>query len=88
MMASKYFDDQPARVVLAAGHDFPDATVATAITARTGAPVLLTRSDHLVKPSSQYLRNNRENVLKVDIIGGTGAVNERVVDQIHQALGG
>lgn len=86
-MASKYFDDQPARVVLAAGHDFPDATVATAITARTGAPVLLTRSDHLVKPSSQYLRDNRENVLKVDIIGSTGAVKERVADQIHQALG-
>lgn len=50
--------------------------------------MLLTRPDHLVKPSSQYLRDNRENVLKVDIIGGTGAVNERVVDQIHQALGG
>lgn len=85
-MAHKYFEDQPARVVLASGHDFPDATVATAITARTGAPVLLTRPDHLVKPSSQYLRDNRENVLKVDIIGGIGAVNERVVDQIHQAL--
>lgn len=86
-VASTYFPPSPGRVAVATGTDFPDATLAASVTARTGAPLVLSRPETLTKPTAKFLGVNKASVQKVDIVGGTGAVGEAVRYEIHQALG-
>lgn len=85
-VASAYFPPNPARIAVATGKDFPDATLAASLTARTGSPLVLTRTDTLTKPTTQFLTRNRASVRKVDLVGGTGAVSETVRGEIYSAL--
>ena len=85
-VALAYFPPNPARVAVATGKDFPDATLAASLTARTGSPLVLTRTDTLTKPTTQFLTRNRASVRKVDLVGGTGAVSETVRGEIYSAL--
>lgn len=85
-VASAYFPPNPGRIAVATGKDFPDATLAASLTARTGAPLVLTRVNTLTKPTTQFLTRNRASVRKVDLVGGTGAVSEKVRGEIYHAL--
>ena len=85
-VASAYFPPNPGRIAVATGKDFPDATLAASLTARTGAPLVLTRVNTLTKPTTQFLTRNRASVRKVDLVGGTRAVSEKVRGEIYHAL--
>lgn len=85
-VASAYFPPNPGRIAVATGKDFPDATLAASLTARTGSPLVLTRTDTLTKPTTQFLTRNRASVRKVDVVGGKAAVTEKVRGEIYSAL--
>lgn len=85
-VASAYFPPNPGRIAVATGKDFPDATLAASLTARTGSPLVLTRTDTLTKPTTQFLSRNRASVRKVDVVGGKAAVTEKVRGEIYSAL--
>ena len=85
-VASVYFPPNPGRIAVATGKDFPDATLAASLTARTGSPLVLTRPDTLTKPTTQFLTRNRASVRKVDVVGGKAAVTEKVRGEIYSAL--
>lgn len=85
-VASAYFPPNPGRIAVATGKDFPDATLAASLTARTGSPLVLTRTDTLSKPTTQFLTRNRASVRKVDVVGGKAAVTEKVRGEIYSAL--
>lgn len=87
-VAREFFPAEPARVVVATGMDFPDATIATAITARTGAPVTLTPPTALAPVTKEYLSDSRASLRKVDILGGQQAVSSRVESEIVAAVSG
>ncbi|WP_311497748.1 cell wall-binding repeat-containing protein [uncultured Mobiluncus sp.] len=85
-VASAYFPPNPGRIAVATGKDFPDATLAASLTARTGSPLVLTRTDTLTQPTTQFLTRNRASVRKVDVVGGKAAVTEKVRGEIYSAL--
>lgn len=85
-VASAYFPPNPGRIAVATGKDFPDATLAASLTARTGSPLVLTRPDTLTQPTTQFLTRNRASVRKVDVVGGKAAVTEKVRGEIYSAL--
>ena len=85
-VASAYFPPNPGRIAVATGKDFPDATLAASLTARTGSPLVLTRTDTLTQPTTQFLTRNRASVRKVDVVGGKSAVTEKVRGEIYSAL--
>ena len=85
-VASAYFPPNPGRIAVATGKDFPDATLAASLTARTGSPLVLTRPDTLTQPTTQFLARNRASVRKVDVVGGKAAVTEKVRGEIYSAL--
>lgn len=85
-VASAYFPPNPGRIAVATGKDFPDATLAASLTARTGSPLVLTRPDSLTQPTTQFLTRNRASVRKVDVVGGKAAVTEKVRGEIYSAL--
>ena len=85
-VASAYFPPNPGRIAVATGKDFPDATLAASLTARTGSPLVLTRTDTITKPTTQFLTRNRASVRKVDVVGGKAAVTEKVRGEIYSAL--
>lgn len=88
MLASSYFPSQPARVIVATGRDFPDATVAAAITAKTGAPLTLTSPDRLAKPTEKFFAGLGGSLQKLDVLGGEGAISSSVVKQIVETSRG
>lgn len=85
-VASAYFPPNPGRIAVATGSDFPDATLAASLTARTGSPLVLTKPQTLTKPTTQFLTRNRASVRKVDVVGGKAAVTEQVRSEIYKAL--
>lgn len=87
-VAQTFFPPGPARVVVATGRDFPDATVATAITAKTGAPVTLTPAYRLAPVTGKYLQASKNSIRKIDVLGGNAAVNPRVEAEIKAAVTG
>lgn len=87
-VATSFFPANPARVVVATGMDFPDATVATAITAKTGAPVTLTPAHRLAPITGKYLHTTKNSIKKIDILGGTKAVTTRVESEIIAVVTG
>ena len=64
------------RVFVALGENFPDALVAAAAAGAAGAPVLLTRHDHV--PASTLFEVNRLHPTTIYIVGGTAAISATV----------
>ncbi|MDO5671409.1 MAG: cell wall-binding repeat-containing protein [Actinomycetaceae bacterium] len=85
LVAGAYFK-APARVLVATGTDFPDASFATTVSAKTGAPLTLALPVDLTKPTENYLHNVRGSVKAVNIIGGGEAINHNVETQVRRAL--
>lgn len=72
-------------VVVATGHDYPDALAGTPVARRAGAPILLTGRTSLPAPTEQELR--RRSPSRVWIMGGTAAISEAVVERIRAVTG-
>jgi len=71
---------------IASGSSYADALSGGALAAKNGAPILLTNPSVLVDPTKAELR--RLGPSKVVILGGAGAVSEKVAAQIRAAVPG
>lgn len=75
------WDDGDAEtVVVATGADFPDALAATPLASSHFAPLLLTKKDSLPVGFADELK--RLGAKDVILVGGTGAISEKVQNQI------
>jgi len=72
------------RVALATGANFPDALAGSGLAAAAGMPILLTRPDSLPLATTIALR--AMNASTTIVLGGTGAVSERVVADLPAPL--
>lgn len=74
-------DDSAETVVLATGANFPDALAATPLASSYTAPLLLSRKDSL--PQGFFEELTRLGTKHVIIVGGTGAISDKVLKQIE-----
>lgn len=73
-------DGEAETVVVATGADFPDALAATPLASSYYAPLLLTKKDSLPAGFADELK--RLGAKNVILIGGTGAISEKVQNEI------
>jgi putative cell wall-binding protein len=76
--------EQPEEIVLATGQDFPDALAAGPLAYQLDAPILLTRTKELPESVKTYI--DVQNVQRVTIIGGPGAVSAEVEKYLRDTL--
>lgn len=74
------------RVLIASGTKYPDATIASTVSGRTGNPLLLTAPEALSAPAASFMRDNAEALTSGTVFGGTGAVSEAVRASAKTAL--
>lgn len=67
--------------ILACGEDYPDALSSVPLAKKYDAPILLSHRNYIDGAVLQELQSL--NVGKVFIIGGTGAVNDRILNQLN-----
>lgn len=71
-------------LILTSGEDFPDALSISSIAASKGWPILLTGRDKIDESVLEYIRNLSPE--KIYIIGGTGAITDKIKDRVKQEL--
>jgi putative cell wall-binding protein len=71
---------------LATGTDFPDALAGGVLQGRRGAPILLTDGRSLSTATDGAIRTRADEFGIVRYLGGTGAVNQHVRDQVAAIL--
>lgn len=64
------------KVVVATGHDFPDALSAASIAGMKGMPILLSDKDSVPDVVSQYIA--KKNINSAYIVGGVGVLSENI----------
>lgn len=76
-------------LLLASGEIFADALVAAPAARRLGGSLLLVHPEDLESSgaTSQFLRDNRDNLDRVLVVGDSDTVADRVVDQVRTAVG-
>ncbi len=84
-VAEQFFDAPPV-VGLATGEDFPDALAGGASVAHDGGPLVLTFTDTLGQPVSDYLVSEQESIDRVVLFGGTQALSEAVERAVRDLL--
>lgn len=72
-------------VIIASGEDYPTAFLASALSARTGFPVLLTRKDTLPDITTNSLK--QYCVKQAIVIGNENHISNHVVDSIERTIG-
>jgi len=72
------FADNPRRVFLATGEEYADALSISSTAAQNETPLLLTSGEELSESTAAYLREHRDTLQEVRIIGGPAAVSEEV----------
>lgn len=84
------FYPNPTQIYVANGFDFADALSGSPLAATQNAPILLVnpRSEKLPKSIEAYLEILRNNQVQphVSVLGGEGAVPERLIDKINGVL--
>lgn len=78
--------DSTGVVYLASGTDYPDALAGAAAASGEGAPVLLATRDRLPAETAAALKYHAPS--KLVVLGGSGALSEKVVSQAKAAAGG
>lgn len=76
---ARSFFDTPSRVLLASANDFPDALAGGALAAALDAPLLLTDSQILPGPVSEYLADDVAEAAAGVVLGGPVAVSQQVL---------
>lgn len=69
--------------ILACGEDYPDALSAVPLAKKYDAPILLTHRTYIDSSVLEELRSL--NVGKVFVIGGTGAVSDKILSQLNSS---
>ncbi|GAA3692994.1 hypothetical protein GCM10022377_01860 [Zhihengliuella alba] len=84
-ISKTYFPGGSSVVYLATAHDFADALVAGPAAAAEGGPVLLTPAGGLDGTVAQEIK--RLAPYKVVLVGGEGAVSQKVADSVAEIVG-
>jgi putative cell wall-binding protein len=86
------FNPNPSTVFLATGYDFADSLAGSAFAAKKGCPILLMNSNSGTIPLStlKYLVNLEKTGTKpsVIVLGGSGAIDNAMVNRVVQFLEG
>jgi putative cell wall-binding protein len=78
--------DDPTRVVIATGEDFPDALTASAPAAKMGAPVLFSFGESLRPAVRDYLEDHPD-ISRAYVIGEDDVVSAAVEDELEDLVG-
>jgi putative cell wall-binding protein len=78
------FDAPLDTIVVATGGNFPDALAGTPAAALRGAPILLVTTTSIPDPIAAQL--SRLNPREILVLGGVGAVNDQVLEQLRTYL--
>lgn len=84
-ISKKHFASPVDRVVVASGQDFPDALGAGPFAAHFGVPLLLVPKDGTL-PSSVATEISRLKPSSIEVVGGTGAVSDDMLDQLDDRV--
>ncbi|HVJ50518.1 cell wall-binding repeat-containing protein [Desulfitobacterium sp.] len=86
------FYPNPTQIYVANGYEFADALAGSPLAASKNAPILLVdpNGNHLPQSITDYLNMLRKNNVtpQVNVLGGEGAVPQRLIDQINEILQG
>lgn len=89
LILNKFYPN-PSQIYVANGYDFADALSGSTLAATHDAPILLVNpwSNNLPKSIVDYLVTLRNNNVQpqVNVLGGEGAVPQRLVDKINDIL--
>jgi len=66
------------RIKIVSGENFPDALSAGSFAGASGTPILMTRSSSIPTATIEFLEKNNAAIRHIDIIGGTGVIDDRV----------
>lgn len=83
-IADSLKDKAISTVVLSSGEQYPDALSVSSFAAHQGWPILLSSRDRLPQEVKEFLQEKQPS--KVFITGGTGALSEKVISEIHESL--
>lgn len=72
-------------VIIASEENYPDALSMSAVATKNGYPILIVPHNSLPAYASKYLSTNKPS--KVYVAGGTGSINDSVVQSILKASG-
>lgn len=85
------FYPNPTQIYVANGYEFADALAGSPLAASQNAPILLVdpKGNHLPQSITDYLNMLKKNNVtpEVNVLGGEGAVPQRLIDQINEILG-
>lgn len=81
-----YFQQDPTRVVVTTGVNFPDGLAGGAFAALTGSPLILVGKDSVDPKVLNYLSRIQSQTTKLYILGGTGAVSANSEANIRNTL--
>ncbi|WP_010676970.1 cell wall-binding repeat-containing protein [Bacillus timonensis] len=77
-LIAKELGSKTGKAIVATGFNYPDALAVGPYAAQNGVPILLTRADRIPNPTKQALNG----ISTIYVIGGTGAVSNKVVNQL------
>ena len=72
----KYFNQDPQKVYIATGVNFPDGLAGGALAAKTGSPLILMDTFVITPEVLNWLASIKGKNPQVSILGGTGAISE------------
>lgn len=72
--------DKPVGLVLANGHNFPDALSATSLVKKLNGPTVLVDANNLDKDVETYILDNK--VEKITIVGGMSSVSNDLINKL------
>lgn len=81
----KYFDQDPASLVIATGENFPDGLSGGAFAALNGSPMILISKEGINDATQNYLKSLSGKTTKLYILGGTGVIsadNETLIERL------
>lgn len=77
-IAEEFFSDT---VIIASGNVFPDSLAGSVLAGSLNAPILLSAPDKLDQSAREYLKQNKDSINNIIIVGGETALSEAVVKE-------
>jgi len=72
------------RIIIVSGQNFPDALSVGSFAGASGTPILLVKSGSIPTATIEFLEDNNIAIRHIDVIGGTGVIDERVGAKLGQ----
>lgn len=76
----------PSTIILAAGEGYPDALAGSALAGKESAPILLIQKNSIPNSVEKYIKENRENLQKIYILGGVNSISAQVEQSLKELM--